>query len=416
MSQFKRLARAAFERIYGGRPGPSGEPERLSMDIELEGAREIVSLRRNGEALSWSCTCAQPECAHARIALGFLAEVDAAVADPSTRRSRPDMPAVTADVRRLAQPDTARGADMRALIEALRDVLTAVARAGLSAGASAAQDEALQRLLRVAPEPLPLGISRWVGRLKQALSTRSLDEAARLLAGASLLIDDLEANPRSAEAQTRVLSWLGALGDDTYGRWRVTDRTLLEIAREELTGLELRYLVDLSDGTAYREERLAGGPTASLGPCPRAVTVWLADTELGAAPQRIRLLQYAVTPLVEAELWEKLVACAVRDFTPLLAGYRAALAAYPGLCEPFALIAPERLEGGSAPWLTDAGGQRLHLAHPDNPASLRFLTRFSAGEPPAFVAGRLIDRDGALSLAPLGAGVMRDGRMVYAQM
>ena len=63
MGVFKRAALEALERIYGARPGPSGEPERLSMDIELDGAREIVSFRRNGDALSWSCTCAQTGCA-----------------------------------------------------------------------------------------------------------------------------------------------------------------------------------------------------------------------------------------------------------------------------------------------------------------------------------------------------------------
>ena len=204
-------------------------------------------------------------------------------------------------------------------------------------------------MLRAAPDPLPLGISRWVGRLKLALAARSAEEAARLLAGADLLIEDLAAAPRSREAHSRVLSWLGTLHEDIQDRARLTDRTMIEVAREEVGGVEResverRYLVDLSDGAVYREERLPGAPTASLGPCPRVLTVWLAEAEQGVAPQRVRLLQYAVTPLVEADDLAAARGRARRDFAPLVDGYRAALASHPGLCEPFALVAPKRLE------------------------------------------------------------------------
>ena len=61
-------------------------------------------------------------------------------------------------------------------------------------------------------------------------------------------------------------------------------------------------------------------------------------------------------------------------------------------------------------------GQRLQLSQPDNPAALRFHVAFAAGDPPAFIAGRLHDRNGALLLAPLGAAVMREGRLFYAQL
>lgn len=429
---FQRAARTALERMHGGaRPGEGGtgdapagfEPARLALDVETEGAREIVSFRRDGEQLAWSCTCAQPACEHARLALAFLcdgAQPAAGVSAAAPASAVTPLPAPQ-DLRRVSQSDAARGADLPALSQALRDVLLAVVRSGVGAGASAAQDEALQRLLRAAPDPLPLGISRWVGRLKLALAARSAEEAARLLAGADLLIEDLAATPRSPEAHSRVLSWLGTLHEDTQDRARLTDRTLIEVAREEvsgvaLEGVERRYLVDLSDGAVYREERLPGAPTASLGPCPRVLTVWLAEAEQGVAPQRIRLLQYAVTPLIETEIWQQLVANARREFAPLVDGYRSALTSHPGLCEPFALIAPARIERGAGDYVVDGGGQRLQLSHPDNPAALRFLDAFAAGEPPAFIAGRLHDRNGALLLAPLGAAVMRGGRMFYAQL
>jgi hypothetical protein len=317
--------------------------------------------------------------------------------------------------------DQASLANRPALAEVLQDLLMAVVRAGVGVGASAALDEGLQRLAMAAPSPLPLGVSRWVGRLKRALGARDPDEVARLLAGASLLIDDLKPGVTDKAARARVLSWLGSLSADTEGVTRMTDRTLIEVAREQLpgverAGIERRYLVDLQDGEVYREERAPSAPTASLGPCPRLVTVWLAAVEQGVAPKRIRLLQYAVTPMVEAEAWKKLAESAVRDFAALLTSYRGAQAAFPGLCEPFALVAPARIEHEGQPLLVDGQGRTLQLAHPDNPAALRYLDTVTSAGDPLWIAGRLLDRDGVLTLAPLGAALLQDGRLSYAQM
>src|SRR5262245_18306530 len=94
------------------------------------------------------------------------------------------------------------------------------------------------RLLHAAPSPVPLGVSRLVGRLKRALAAHDGDETARLLAGASLLIDDLQAGTPSAPARQRMRSWLGTLDDDADNIARLTDRTLVEVAREPLAGVE----------------------------------------------------------------------------------------------------------------------------------------------------------------------------------
>ena len=425
MKAFQAAAKAALLRVYADQAAPDAVVDRISVDVELKGQRETVSLRLHGDELSWSCTCAQTECAHARVALAFLAS-----AEPDAREDRItevwDQPVVGAGApgerRRLAQDDAAAGVNRPALAEVLEDLLQAVVRSGVRGGSSAALDEALQRLRHAAPSPLPLAVSRWVGRLKRALSAHDGDETARLLAGASLLIDDLQEDRPSTAARQRIRSWLGALDDDTDGIVRLTDRTLVEVVREPLSGVERaaverRYLVDLSDGAIYREDRPPGASSVSIGPCPRVVTVWLAIAEQGAAPQRLRLLQYAVSPAIEAPVWDQLAGCAVRDWNALLATYRGAARAYPGLCEPFALVAPAKVVHDLSPVLIDHAGRSLHLVHPDNPPALRYLEAFTAGATaPAWVAGRLFDRDGVLAMAPLGVGMMRDGRLCYAQL
>jgi hypothetical protein len=421
MKAFKRAAQAAFERVYGGNAGRHGEIERLSVDVEVEGRREIVSLLFRADELSWSCTCAQSDCAHARAALAFLSDAERAPQEDRITELWEQPVATSADRRTVMHSDQAALADMPALAEILEDLLMAVVRAGVGAGSSAALDDALQRLVSAAPAPLPLGVSRWIGRLKRALAAHDADEAARLLAGASLLIEDLRGGSGDPRARQRVLSWLGSLSHDVAGVARMTDRTLIEVAREQLpglerAGLERRYLVDLSDGAVYREERAPSAKTASLGPCPRLVNVWLASVEQGAPPQRIRLLQYAVTPVIDAEAWRSLASRAVSDFDALLASYRTAQSEFPGLCEPFAVLAPARVERDGETLLVDAKGRLLPLAHPENPAALRYLDTLTASQTPAWIAGRLVDHDGVLMVAPLGAAMMRDGRLCYAQM
>jgi hypothetical protein len=420
--KLKRAARGAFQRVYGSHPGRAAEIEWLSVDVQQDGKREIVSLSLRGEVLTWSCTCNQQECAHGRAALAFLCDAEPEPAERLSDAFEPHSPPPPAgDRRTLAHTDQAAGADTAALAEALQDLLLAVVRAGVGEGVSAAVEEALQRLQRAAPDPMPLGVSRFIGRLKRALGARDADDAARLLAGASLLIDALKSGAGQPEARKRVLSWLGSLSSETEGVARMTDRTLIEVAREELpglerAGLERRYLVDLSDGAVYREERPVLAKAGSIGPCPRAITVWLATVEQGAAPQRIRLLQYAVTPWIDADNWQRLAARALRDFEALRGGYRDALRAYPGLCEPFVLVAPKSVVHDAAPALIDDAGRHLPLHHPDNPAALRYLESVTAGATPQWIAGRLLDVGGTLALAPLGASVMRDGKHVYAQM
>jgi hypothetical protein len=418
MKAFRRAAQSAFERAYASVPGRPADIEQISTEVELDGKRQSVTLCLRDEALSWSCSCGNEQCSHAQAALAFLSDADPAP-PRKTRLSAPRFSlGPSRDRRTVAQSDTAVRADPSALAEILEDLTTAVVRSGADAGLSPSIEEGLVRLRNAAPSPLPLGVSRWAGRLKQAIIDRDPDELARVLSGANRLSDDLRTATPSEDARCRVLSWLGSIGDDALGTVRATDLTLLEIAREwlpgfERAGVQRRYLLDLGDGQMYREERAQGAQTASLGPCPRLVTVWLAVVEQGAPPKRIHLLQYAVSPVIEPSVWERSAERATRGFGPLIDGYRSALRSFAGLSEPFVSVAPSRIGDAS---IGDASGLVLPLRSTESPAVLRYLGSLAQGAEPLFVAGRLVDRDGLLGLLPLSAAVKRHGRVCYEQL
>ncbi|MDH5674936.1 MAG: hypothetical protein OEZ06_22595 [Myxococcales bacterium] len=416
MRALREAARAAHGRLLEAVGPVGGHIERVSIDVELGAVREIVSLRMRGGQLVWSCTCGDLECEHALAALAFLtdAEPDAmtlgavtAVDTPASRRSLAPGEGRTVEV-----SDQAPAADRAGLRAALELVVTAVWRSGVEAGLSASVVEAIEELAAAAPRPLPLGISRWLGRLREALDGRDVDAVARVLDGALRVIGDLGATAPDAEARRRLRSWMGALGDDPEGLERRSDVTLIELARERLAGiergaLERRYLVDLADGEVYREDLSPSAATASLGPCPRLLQVGLSTVEQGAAPRRIRLLQYAITPEIDAARWNELSQWASRSFEPLVERYRHAIGSFPGLAEPFALVAPERVSLQGELTLLDEAARPLPLWLSREHGSVELLRRLLGQSEIVWVAGRLLDRRGQLCMKPLSVATGR---------
>jgi hypothetical protein len=326
----------------------------------------------------------------------------------------------TTDRRTVEPAQPSAQADASALREALSDLIIAVVRSGTAAGLSPSVDEALGRLARAAPAPPPHGLNRWGGRLKRALAEADGDEIARLLHGASRLVDDLQASMPDAAARSRLLSFLGAPAQDGADLLRLTDTSLLEFAREwvpalERAGIERRYLLDVRDGEIYCEERAASAGGASLGPCPRQLTVWLSLVEPCAPPKRAHLLQYAVTTAIDEGAWQSVARHAERDFGAVAARYRKTLAANAGLCEPVALLAPAHCDPAAAVLaLADANGRELVLDCA--PSLLHHIRHTIEDGELLWMAGRLVDHRGRLGVLPLSAAVLRHGRLCYARM
>ncbi len=407
----KEAARRGLLEMEGaGTAG--GEVSRVVLDVTAAGRTEIVTVSLRDGQLVVSSTGGADDRAHVAAALELIAggeaaagrvsllPVDGRASSPGTIRTVDDALPVTAD--------------RNALAEALDDLVVAVVRVGVrEARSSATVDEAVGRIVAAAPSPLPLGISRWIGMLRAAMTVVDVDTVGRILEGASQVAAGLRDPGRGDEARRRIVAWLGATADTPGDVLRVSDRTLVEVAREYVNGveraaIERRYLMCLDTGEILREERPRGAMTTSVGPCPRIVAVGLGEIEEGAAPRRIRLLQYAVTSTLGPDDWVRVEDVAQRRFDALASDYREAMRAYPGLAEPFVVVSPASCAREPELVLLDGFDDPLPVSRADEPAFAATLADLARDEDPAWVAGRLVDADGSLLLVPCAAA-MREG-------
>lgn len=407
-----------------------GTVVRMTIDVATTDGVELVSLRLGepGRPVRWSCSCGAPECNHAAQALRLLLAGQALLAPAGGAEEGlrfsvvPSPPGQTgqggAGLAASIMPprDAQRPADLLALAESLEDVVTAVVRTGLLVKDAPAVFESLERLVKAAPAPLTVGVSRWIGRMRWELSRHDPDGVARMLDGASRLVDDLRHGTHDAVGRARLRGWLGAAVDEEGALDLLSDRTLIELGRELLDGaermsIERRHLIDLQSGELLCEEGIRGQQSVSLGTCPRVVQVGLASVERGPLPSRIRLLQYASSAVVGDAHFHAIAGRAARAFAPLVEIYRSALQDFPGLAEPVVCVGPERLEEGPEPQLVDQRGDRLRLHGGARPSTLAYLTQQFEGATPDFIVGRLLGRGGVLYMRPLAGVVTTDGRM-----
>lgn len=375
-----------------------GAVRRLTMDIEVDGRVEMVTLSLRDGALQCVSTDARNDGPHVIAALQFVAGME------QREESSPPGPLPSAAGGSLEQSPT------HELAEALDDLLTAITRIGVEKAQYAPSvDAALERVVSAAPQPTPSGLGRFIGRLQQEIRSTELRRVARLLQGASELADGLRAANPKEEDEQRLRGWLGARSGSAPKLDLLYDRTMIEVGREWLSGtergnLERRYLVDVRSGRIYREDRPRNA-SASLGPCPRQVQVGLAEVEAGPSPQQIRILQYEVRPDVPQESWELLQQIASRSFAEITEGYRQSVRANPSLSEPFAVIAPYRIERNGVFKAFDAEGHQLVLNRSERRgAVLAFYDLLAEGVEPSWLAGRLTDTGTAVCLTPFAFG------------
>ena len=420
MDAFRRAAEQSLFELGEESEGAAaeGQVERLSLDVQLDQRRELVSLRLSDGRLSYSCSCGQFRCAHVRFALRFSAGARAASAE-STRRSSTRLERVIPEIRPTETKSSLNLARALPLAEALEDVVTAVVRAGVVSERAASVHETLSRVEREAGSPLPLGVRRWLGTMREALEMHDVSLAAQALSSAAALAADLRAETPTTGVRERITSWLG--GVLAEGVERISDRQLLEVAREWVNGterlqIERRYLIDLNSGEVFREEAARREAAASLGACPRLIGVALGEAELGCAPRRMRLLQYTTTPQVDRSSWDLLAAWGQRDSEALAAAYRSAQSQFGALSEPFALTAPRSVEHGPHTALQLDRGPALPLMAEDEPGVLRRFEELMGSAVLAWVAGRLLDRAGQLMLKPLAAGFVDGDRIRHERL
>jgi hypothetical protein len=372
--------------------------ERVTCDIRDGRQTELVTLRVLDGRLQTSCTCAQAGCAHVRVALQLVAKP--AGGQPAGRVER-------ASVELHVAQEHSRHERAQLLCEPLADIVTAVVRAGIATDRDASVLETLSRLERALPAPLPVGLLRWLGRMREALEHQDVVLVAQALAGAATIAHDLRKPVLDAPARMRLITWLGPAQND--GPERLSDRRMLELAREWVAGtqrnqIERRYLLDLDSGEMFREECVRRESMSSLGPCPRSIGVSLAEVEHTGSPRRLRLLQYTTTPEVERAYWDAASGWAERDTDAVTARYRSLQQQLGALSEPFVLIAPDTLRAGSVPKLICERGAPLPLSADDEPGVLRQVEELFHAGLPAWIAGRLVERGGQLTLRPLALG------------
>lgn len=393
------LREAALRYLHGlDTSDAHGAVQRLTMDIEVDGQVELVTLALRDGELQCISSDGRNDGPHVLAALRFVAALD-----PREDSTPPGPQAAAA--RGSIEPGAPND-----LADALDDLLTAVIRVGVEKAQYAPSvDAALERVVGAAPQPTPPGLSRFLGRLQHELREGELHRVVRLLDGASKLADALRGDPSAAESDRRISAWLGARAGSKPNLELLSDRTMIEVGREWLSGteratVERRYLIDVDSGSVYREDRprLA---TASLGPCPRQIRVGLAEIESGPSPQRIRVLQYEVQLDIPFSSWERLHQLASRSFAEVTEGYRSAVRSYPSLAEPFVLVAPYRIERDEVFKAYDPEGHQLLLNRSERRgAVLAFYDLLAEGLEPAWLAGRLTDAGGAVCLIPFAVG------------
>ncbi len=399
--------------------GSPGKIERAVIDVTIDGVTEVVSFGLREGRLSWASTAGAQGAPFVEAALRFLAGAGDPIGEYS---SIVDTKSGSISTVRRLEDDPPAPTDRGSVSQTLTDLVTAVARAGVKVAAtSPSVEECVERLVAVLPTPTPLGASRFIGRLRSALSTGNVDVVARLLEGATRLVADLQSESPTVDGRRRIMTFLGSINGEVAAE-PLTDRLFLEVAREWLPGrqraaIERRYLLDLGTGEVLREERGRGSAPASVGPCPRLLSVGLGEAEESAPLRRVRLLQYAITSGVRPQHWSAVVGASIERFGALADDYRRSVAAFPGLAEPFALISPAACENGpSGPVLLDDQDTPLPLAVADDPSLSGSFAALTSGRTPRFVAGRLVDAAGSLMLVPLSFGVEEGGQTRFVRL
>lgn len=394
-----------------------GVVKRILVDVEVGGQIETVSLSNANGKFRVASTDGESEGPAVRSVFALLegASPDAAERPVAKKRKKP-----AKDRKRRSSQDYRE--IMRAprsdepLTDRLAKVVLALVRSGVKdAQSNATVAEAISNLRDAYGGEMPLVVRRWIGRLRRALAEEDLFLVARLLEGAARAADDMRDEHPDSLQRERIGLWRPAEGG-MMARNRLTDRTFIEVGRELVAGLsrasiERRYLMCVRSGQVYVEATARGEEQASVGPTPRRVAVGLAELSGGPQPRRVRLLQYAVSNKIAPSEWQEITRRAVQRFEPLHDTYRNAHQQYPGIVEPFFVLAPERVDFVGGVVFVDAEGFPLPMAQARTPARAESVKQALELGELQWVSGRAVDADGSLMLDPCALGYLHGGSM-----
>ncbi len=389
------LANAARELLESLDAEGSGEVRRVTLEVTAEGRAELVTVTLQPDgALLVASTDGNQSGPHIRAALELLA----GAYSPPTSQAGPS----------VAPPASSTGSLRHELANAIEDLSVAIVRHGVNeAYGTASVNSAIDGVLGALAKPVPMGIARFIGRIYTELARKDVHATARVLDGATRFVSHLRSDETPEDERRRIAAWIGRVGDFDSSRDTLHEKTLVEIGREWMAGTERgsiqrRYLMLTTTGEIFCEERRRS-QSVSVGPCPRVLTVGLADVQPGPVPRRIRLLQYAVSVTGEPEDWERVAQNAVRSVEDLAPRYRSDVKAYPALAEPVCVVRIDEVHVARSRVITAAGDiLQLRLA----PGVGDRLQAITADYPVVWIAGRLRDdADGLLELDPFSAGL-----------
>ncbi len=397
---------------------------RVLLEVEAEGRSEWVTLAFHEGYVHASCATNPESPAHVAAALRALGLKALDGSGPHAPEGAPaprGAPARGMARRESLRPPASveRDSPNALLADAFEDLVTAVVRVGVAEAAEAASVlAALDRLVVTAPSPPPLGLARFVGRLKHILVRQDVLGAARMLEEASRLASAARSQTPSRNDSERLRLMLGeGVGVSSES---VSDRTLVELAREWVAGveqgsIERRLMVDIRSGDLYAESRLRHGP-ASLGPCPRIVHVGLAEVDPGPAPRRIRVLQYELAGGLDSASYEGILSRADRRVAQLFERYQSALKSYPGLAETFVVFAPSSLSRDQGLVFLDGEGGQLALSRVEDAGRSAAIERESESLELEWVFGAIHETEERMTLDPYGFGFREEGQPRYRRL
>ncbi len=350
---------------------------RVVVDVALpSGERGLVTVSQREGAIVAVDDMGRRDSALVEAAVGWLGGLVVGEPGSETVAIRSDHPAARTSL--APTPPSGRGQD------AARDLALALVRSGLAGARRGAIDETLRR----ARSTNDSRTARWTARVERAIATEDLALIAQLTRGV------LDTAPPAQSSRVEL--------------------HLVEIAREHLDAarpraLERRHLVDLTTGALYAEDLDAGVVGGSIGPCPRALEVGLAEVSDDGGQSSLCILQYTTTSTLSSATRARLLELTTRDLATAFSHVDTLLRASPAFAEPVVMLEIARWEAGLHAF--DASGAEVPWSRDEDPAACARLAEIVAERAPRFVVLRAVPRRGAHAFVAISCAIEDAGEL-----